>query len=269
MDRLAPKKSLGQNFLTDRNMAAKIVRALDISPDEPTIEIGPGEGALTGLLIESGARLTAVDIDIRAIALLKEKFKDAKLEIISGDFREIDLGALSARYGQKLAVIGNIPYNISSDIFFKLFESAGHLRAAVLTVQKEVARRVNSGPGSKEYGILSVARAMAASSRIQFDIPPGCFFPRPKVTSSVIRLEFFEESEYADKYNGIMRLVRAAFNQRRKMLGNSLKSYISQKSGMSKAELTDKHGTEIEQYFSRRPEQMAVEDFARLYEMLG
>lgn len=268
MDRIAPRKSLGQNFLTDKNIAGKIVRLLDISREDIVLEIGPGEGALTGILAETGARVIAFDIDIRAIDYLNRKYNYDNLRIVNLDFREVDLSEFLGETSARIKVIGNIPYNISSDIIFKLFENAGYISRALLTVQREVARRVNAAPGNKEYGILSVARAMTAESRIEFNIPPGCFYPPPKVTSSVIRLDFYDDQKYADIYQEIMRLVRAAFNQRRKVLSNSLKKYIEKYSEYDKAKLTEIAKKSGLNYFSRRAEQLDCEDFIKLHKLI-
>ncbi len=264
---IRPKKSLGQNFLTDKNIARKIVNALDINSGEKVIEIGSGTGALTGILLEKGADLTAFELDERAVEELKKKFSGEypDFNIIRGDFRKIDLCSLLADEG-RLKVIGNIPYYISSEVFFKLFESAECVFRAVLTVQKEVARRVASGPGSKEYGILSVARELTSGAKIEFDINPGSFYPRPAVTSSVIRLDFYIEQIDKQEYEDVMKIVRAAFNRRRKMLRNSLDSFLLDnfgKSSSAAAEELEEVFPSISEFFRKRPEQISSEEFRK------
>ena len=269
---IRPKKSLGQNFLTDKNIARKIVDALDIEPGEKVIEIGPGTGALSGILLEEGADLTAFELDERAVSELRQKFsgKYPDFKIVHGDFRETGLCSLQSG-DYRLKVIGNIPYYISSEVFFMLFETAGCVSRAVLTVQKEVARRVASSPGSKEYGILSVARALTAAAKIEFDINPGSFYPRPAVMSSVIGLDFHEEQIDKQEYEDVMKIVRAAFNRRRKMLRNSLDPYLRSKFGKSSSVVADELKEvfpAISDFFQKRPEQISSEEFREFNRVL-
>jgi 16S rRNA (adenine1518-N6/adenine1519-N6)-dimethyltransferase len=227
MDHISPKKSLGQNFLTDRNIASKIVREFDPKPGDTVVEIGPGEGALTGLLLESGCRLIAVELDHRAAERIRETY-GTRIEVIEGDFLHTDLRAIAAeRDAGRLRVIGNIPYYITSPILFHLIDQREVVTDAMMMMQREVAERLVARPRTKDYGVLAVMTQTYAVPKRLFDVGPRCFFPSPKVTSAVVRLQFRD----AEGIGGIERqhaqIVRAAFNQRRKTLRNSLAQLLS------------------------------------------
>lgn len=269
MPAFAPKKSLGQNFLTDKNLARKIITALNLSESEYVLEIGPGMGALTGIILETGANLTCVEIDSRAIELLKEKFTNNynNLTIQQISILDFDILAYFGAFTKtKIKIIGNIPYYLSNDILFKIIGCREIVSSMVLTVQKEVAQRWTAKPGNKTYGAPSVAVALAGNAKILFDISAGSFFPKPKVTSSVIKFEFNNERLTSEKLGGIMKIARAAFEQRRKTLGNSLKSYINSKYSTSALEYIiecEKAGID----FSKRAEQLSSKDYEMLYEI--
>jgi len=212
------KKSLGQHFLRDKNMIRKIVQAIPAGGDDPVVEIGPGDGALTGSLLKKFENLTAIEIDPVMIDHLKEKYPD--LQILKSDILKVDWPDFASASG-KIHVIGNLPYYITSQILFSILEHRQHFESATLMMQKEVAQRIVASPRTKEYGILSVQTQLMAKPEILFDVPPGVFSPPPKVDSSVIRLTF-ENTELKCSDTNLKTVVRMAFNQRRKKLSNAL-----------------------------------------------
>jgi 16S rRNA (adenine1518-N6/adenine1519-N6)-dimethyltransferase len=227
MDHIAPKKSLGQNFLVDRNIAAKIVREFDPKPEDTVVEIGPGEGALTGLLLESGCRLIAVELDPRAAERTRATY-GTRIEVIEGDFLRADLAAIARDHGvEKLRVIGNIPYYITSPILFHLIEGRGAVADAMMMMQREVADRLVARPRTKDYGILAVMTQTYTRPKRLFDVGARCFFPAPNVTSAVVRLEFRDLDGIAGLERQHGQIVRAAFSLRRKTLRNSLAQLLS------------------------------------------
>jgi 16S rRNA (adenine1518-N6/adenine1519-N6)-dimethyltransferase len=218
---LKPKKSLGQNFLADPNTARKIVTALRAPAGAPVVEIGPGTGALTGLLLEAYPGLTALEVDARAVAHLRRQHP--ALDVRQADVLAVDWAALAAEKGGRLHVIGNLPYYITSQILFALLEARAHLREAVVMMQLEVAERLVAVPRTKAYGILSVFVQLYARPELLFRVSRNVFYPKPDVTSAVIRLGFEQGGEAPDVDPELLRqVVRAAFNQRRKTLRNSL-----------------------------------------------
>ncbi len=225
MEKITPKKSLGQNFLIDKNISNKIISSLELSENDTVLEIGPGTGALTSLLLDEKINLTAVEIDKRAVEVLTNQFPSEifpNLKIINQDIRDYNFEGGES----KIKVIGNIPYYISADILFFLFENSLNISRAVIMVQKEVAQRVCGKSGTKDYGILTIAAAFSSIARIAFDVSPNCFFPKPKVTSSILTFDFVNTLPANVKFKSIMKFVKAAFSQRRKTLKNSLKSYL-------------------------------------------
>lgn len=281
MEHIKPKKSLGQNFLIDKNIAKKIVDSLEISQEDFIIEIGPGTGSLTEFLINKCSKLILIEIDVRAVEILNKKFGLLKnVTIIQNDFskinlndirvnhfftnsEELNLSNLNSQQKNKIKVIGNIPYYLTSEILFKIFENSDIIDLCVLTVQKEVALRVVSPPGNKTYGILSVATKLSGEAEVLFDIPPNCFHPPPKVISSVLKLNL-QRKFTKFEFDEIMILVKKAFNQRRKMLRNSLKDYFTNiKINENSSKKTNDF---IEQYWNKRPEELSYLDFKELYE---
>lgn len=270
MEKISPKKSLGQNFLTNKKIAEGIVDQLGDISGKIVVEIGPGMGVLTEILISRGAILTSIDLDKRAIDYLTERFAselNQNFTLLQSNFLEFSLEEFCQNQSKKILVIGNIPYNISSEIFFKLFENAKLIERAVLTVQKEVARRVASSEGSKEYGILSVARALVSTSKIAFDISGGSFYPPPKVTSSVIRMDFHTDQPPKDEYRKIMQLVRASFSQRRKVMRNSLANYLSSR-GIDINDFSDNLESKEIRYLRQRAEELSLKDFKILAQII-
>jgi 16S rRNA (adenine1518-N6/adenine1519-N6)-dimethyltransferase len=216
-----PKKHLGQHFLRDKNIASKIVNALQTT-SLPVLEIGPGTGVLTGFLIEKGLDLSLIEIDRESIAYLQEHFPALREKIIEGDFLEFDL---AARFNKKkLAIIGNFPYNISSQIFFRVLDARQQVHEVVCMLQKEVADRLAAKEGSKTYGILSVLLQAYYKIDYLFKVSPGVFHPPPKVNSAVIRLTRNEVATLPCDEVVFKKIIKQGFQNRRKTLRNALKN---------------------------------------------
>jgi len=216
---IKPKKSLGQHFLKDKNVAARIANALTGEGYDNVIEVGPGMGILTQFLMERNfRRFVAAEIDRESVGYLRQRFGES-LELIEGDFLRLNLDELfSGRFG----ITGNFPYNISSQIFFKALEYRHKVAEVTGMIQKEVADRIHSGPGSKQYGILSVLLQAWFNTEILFSVSPGLFIPPPKVNSAVIRLTRNNVTTLGCDEELFFKVVKQAFNQRRKTLRNSL-----------------------------------------------
>jgi 16S rRNA (adenine1518-N6/adenine1519-N6)-dimethyltransferase len=222
-----PKQSLGQNFLQDPNMAEKIVGALGAPPDAHVVEIGAGTGVLTERLAERHGTLTAIEIDERAVETLRERVPG--VDVREEDVRETNWAALAEEKGGPLHVISNTPYYLTSPILFALLEQRQHLAEALLTMQREVADRIVAEPRTKAYGIPSVLLQLFAAPEKLFAVPPQVFSPQPDVTSAVVRLRFNTGEEPEDlHFDDVRRYVKAAFNQRRKMLRNSLSAWTKE-----------------------------------------
>jgi len=223
---LIPRKRFSQNFLTDRNIAARIVNALGLKGDDAVIEIGPGLGILTEGLLDSGAKVIGIEIDRDLAGGLKERFDGRNnLEIINADALKISYKELAAQRKEKLKVVSNLPYNISTPIIFKLLEEREIFSMFLLMLQKEVAQRIVSPPDNKEYGVLSVMVQLLADVKIEFDVPPSCFHPAPKVYSSVVRFNILNKPRIdVEDIAFFKKVVKASFGQRRKTLLNALKS---------------------------------------------
>ena len=245
-----PKQSLGQNFLHDPNIIRKIAASLRAPAGAAVVEVGPGTGALTEELLKTHPRLAALEIDQRAAAHLKKTLPS--LDVRHQDVLEVRWPALAGELGSPLYVIGNLPYNLTSPILFDLLDARVHLREAVLMVQKEVAERFVAVPRTKAYGILSVLVQHHAEAELLFDVSPNVFYPRPDVTSAVVRLTFGKEGSDVDP-EWLRVLVRAAFNQRRKMLRNSLSAWTKDR-GIGFPHDWDR----------KRAEALSPEDFAEL-----
>lgn len=219
---IRPKQSLGQNFLHDPNIARKIVDAVRAPVDAHVVEIGPGQGALTDLLAVRYATFTAIEIDDRAVTLLRNVLPD--LDVRTMDVLDVDWRALAREKGEPLYVVGNLPYNITSQILFDVLDARDVVREAVVMMQLEVAERLVAAPRTKAYGILSVVVQTFAAPDLLFKVSPNVFYPRPDVTSAVVRLELRSDDRHlAGVDDAFFRdVVRTAFNQRRKTLRNSL-----------------------------------------------
>jgi len=245
-----PKKSMGQNYLTDENICRNIVNAFDIQPGEHIIEIGPGKGAITRFILEKTNNLTVIELDRNNCAILKELFPD--LNIVNRDFLKFDLNELIKDPNDKLRVIGNIPYNITSPIIFKLADNRSIIKDAQLMIQEEVARRITAEPNNKEYGIPSVILNVFSSSKLLFKVSRSSFYPKPKVDSRIIYFDFTASIE--DRVKDIeffRKLVKTAFGTRRKTLRNCLKNI---EVDLSKAEID----------LGRRAESLSVDEFIEL-----
>ena len=217
-----PKKRLGQNFLIDPNILRKIVRVIEPQRDDLIVEIGPGKGALTRLLLESGAEIHAIELDPELVNYLKQELGQFEnFHLYYADAVQFDFSGLFNR-NQKIKMVGNIPYNITSPLLFRLFEMVDYLDRIVLLVQKEIALRLCAQPATKEYGILSVMTNFYCRPKIEFNVSPQVFRPIPRVTSSVVKLVPIENNYSPEFRRQFNELVRKAFNRRRKILRNSL-----------------------------------------------
>lgn len=263
-------KKYGQNFLIDEGIVSKIVREAGITSDDFVLEIGPGIGTMTQLLCENAREVAAVEIDERLIPILGDTLSGYdNVTVINRDILKVDIGALAAEKnaGRPIKVVANLPYYITTPIIMGLFESHAPIDSITVMVQKEVADRIRTGPGSKDYGALSLAVQYYAKPEVVLNVPPECFMPRPSVGSSVIRLIKHQNPPVCVKDEALMfRIIRASFNQRRKTLLNGLKN--SADLDFSKEQLEsaiDKMG------FSPtvRGETLTLEQFARLSDILS
>lgn len=219
------RKKYGQNFLTDDEILDRIVEAAAVTKDDCVLEIGPGIGTLTMRLAQEAGEVIAVEIDRNLIPILHETLAEYdNVTVIHGDILKTDIrGLISERGGGRLKVVANLPYYITTPIIMTLFESHLPLESVTVMVQKEVAQRMKTGPGSKEYGALSLAVQYYSRPEIVAAVPASCFMPRPKVDSTVIRLDVYKEPpvEVSDE-KWLFAVIRASFNQRRKTLANGL-----------------------------------------------
>ena len=222
------QKRFGQNFLIDTHVLEKIIRASEITKDDFVLEIGPGIGTMTQYLADSARAVTAVEIDDTLIPILQDTLKDwDNVNIIHGDILKTDIQKIAdeKNQGKAIKVVANLPYYITTPIIMGLFESHVPVESITVMVQKEVADRMQTGPGSKDYGALSLAVQYYAEPEIVANVPPNCFMPRPKVGSAVIRLKRHKEPPVQVQNEKLMfRLIRASFNQRRKTMAKGLKN---------------------------------------------
>ena len=233
------QKKYGQNFLIDSHVLDKIIAAADITPDDMVLEIGPGIGTMTQRLAERARWVAAVEIDANLIPILEETLAGYEnIKVFHEDILKMDIPKLALDYneGRPIKVVANLPYYITTPIIMGLFESGAPVDNITVMVQKEVADRMQSGPGSKEYGALSLAVRYYAQPYLAANVPPNCFIPRPGVGSAVIRLTRHQDPPVETKDRQLMfRLIRASFNQRRKTLLNGL--YNSPELGFTKEEI--------------------------------
>ncbi len=246
-----PKKRFGQNFLQDENILNKILREINPQPNDEIIEIGPGYGALTQKLLSATKNLIAVEIDNELAKELKHNFPD--LKILNKDFLEIDLSKLNSKE-KRLRVVGNIPYNITSPILFKLIVNNKLIEDAVFMVQLEVAKRMTADRGSRDYGILAVVLKYFTDTKLCFKISPNVFYPKPKVFSGLIHIRFKELNKPEEEQKLFIEIVKAAFGNRRKVLKNSFSNSIFHEIDFSNS------GVDL----SRRAENLSVDDFTKL-----
>ncbi len=252
---IRPKQSLGQNFLRDDNIVRKIIAAVNPQPADVLLEIGPGEGALTTFLAPHVDRLIVVDVDHRVIDRMTRLYPHDEVEIVHGDFLGVDFAeTLRRRNAELLRIVGNIPYNITSPILFHILDNRQHVSDATLTMQKEVARRLVAKPCTKDYGILAVFCQLFADAELLFDVSPNCFFPAPKVISSVVQLKMLKQPRFAlSDENHFRAMVRAIFGKRRKTLRNSLSYFVDPLPA-----LPDRFD------LSKRPEALSIEELVEL-----
>ena len=264
------QKKFGQNFLIDTHVLDKIIRAAEVTGEDCVLEIGPGIGTMTQYLAESAGHVVAVEIDANLIPILKETLADYEnVTVLNADILKLDIMELAREYGggRPLKVVANLPYYITTPIIMNLLEGEAPVDNITVMVQKEVADRMQTGPGSKDYGALSLAVQYYAEPYIAANVPPNCFIPRPAVGSAVIRLKKLQQPSAAVKDAGLMfKLIRASFNQRRKTLLNGLSN--AAELAFSKEEIAaaiEACGLEP----AVRGETLSLEQFARLADALA
>ena len=271
------QKKFGQNFLIDANILDNIIEAAEITKEDCVVEVGPGIGTMTQYLAESAKEVFAVEIDKNLIPILEDTLKDYdNVTIINEDILKVDLNKLVVEKngGRPIKVVANLPYYITTPIIMGLFESNVPLSSITIMVQKEVAERMKVGPGTKDYGALSLAVQYYAKPEIVLNVPPNCFMPRPNVGSAVIRLTRFENPPVRAKDDKKMfAIIRASFNQRRKTLANALSNGLSYTDSEGKTlrpsrenvcEALDKMGLSQ----TIRGEALTLEKFAELSDLL-
>lgn len=247
-----PRKRFGQNFLTDRNIIQRIVDCIQPTAEQHVVEIGPGQAALTQALLPHCGQMTAIEIDRDLADVLRQQFVDEpRFRLVEADALSFDFSELAE---QPFRLVGNLPYNISTPLIFHLLQSQARITDYHVMLQKEVADRICAAPGSKTYGRLSVAVSLAARAEIMFQVPPGAFFPPPKVQSSIIRLT---PTQQALPWKALDQVLKAAFSARRKTLRNALKNLFS-------ADELIELGLDP----ALRPERLSPEDFLHLARQL-
>ena len=254
MIRVRPKKSLGQHFLKDLDVARRIAESLNVSQKTRVLEIGPGTGVLTQFLLQNSLiELTAIELDRESVNYLKINYP--QLNLIEGDFLKLNLNSIFG--SQQFYLIGNYPYNISSQIFFKLLDYREQIPVCSGMIQKEVAERIASNPGKKTYGILSVLLQAYYDIEYLFTVNENVFDPPPKVKSAVVRLTRNQRTTIDCDEKMFRIVVKTAFNQRRKQMRNSLQSLISKDNPLLNNPI-----------FTKRPEQLSVQEFIELTNLI-
>lgn len=261
MKQVRPKKKLGQHFLTDLQVARRIADTVDVQPDIPVLEVGPGMGVLTQFLLEKNRPLKVVEIDGESVSYLRKAYPGLEDNIIPDDFLKMHLDHTFG--GRPFVLTGNYPYNISSQIFFKMLENRELIPCCTGMIQKEVADRLAASPGSKAYGILTVLVRLYYDVEYLFTVEPGVFNPPPKVRSAVIRLRRNATQDVGCDERLLKRLVKTTFNRRRKMLRGSIKPLLAELS-CERACTGDIAGFLGDDFMTRRPEQLSITDFIRL-----
>ena len=258
MKSVRPKKNLGQHFLTDHGIARRIADTVDACPDIPVLEVGPGMGMLTQYLVEKPREVKVVEIDSESVAYLSANFPKLRDNILADDFLRMDLSGVFG--GRQFVLTGNYPYDISSQIFFKMIDNKDLIPCCTGMIQREVAQRIASAPGCKAYGILSVMIQAWYDVEYLFTVDEDVFNPPPKVKSAVIRMTRNATTDLGCDERLFRRVVKAAFGQRRKMLRVSLRQLFS--GGMSDEMRTNGMMT-------MRPEQLTVADFVTLTNLVA
>lgn len=251
MGLVKPKKFLGQHFLKDLSIAKDIADTVDECPGLPILEVGPGMGVLTQFLMEKGREVKVVELDFESVAYLRENFPALEGNIIEDDFLKLKLEKLFD--GRPFVLTGNYPYNISSQIFFKMLDYKDLIPCCTGMIQKEVAERIAAGPGSKTYGILSILIQAWYKVEYLFTVHEHVFNPPPKVKSAVIRMARNETKELGCNERLFKLIVKTTFNQRRKTLRNSISSILEKGNPLSN-----------DPVFNKRPEQLSVQEFIEL-----
>ena len=251
MGLVKPKKFLGQHFLKDLSIAKDIADTVDECPGLPILEVGPGMGVLTQFLMEKGREVKVVELDFESVAYLRENFPALEGNIIEDDFLKLKLEKLFD--GRPFVLTGNYPYNISSQIFFKMLDYKDLIPCCTGMIQKEVAERIAAGPGSKTYGILSILIQAWYKVEYLFTVHKHVFNPPPKVKSAVIRMTRNETKELGCNERLFKLIVKTTFNQRRKTLRNSISSILEKGNPLSN-----------DPVFNKRPEQLSVQEFIEL-----
>ena len=264
------QKKFGQNFLIDTRVLERIVTEAGVTKDDMVLEIGPGIGTLTQYLCEHARKVIAVEIDKNLIPILSDTLSEySNVQVLNEDILKVDIAALAEREneGKPIKVVANLPYYITTPIIMGLFESHVPIDSITIMVQKEVADRMQTGPGNKDYGALSLAVQYYAKPEIVANVPPNCFMPRPNVGSAVIRLTKHQIPRVEVKDDKLMfRIIRASFNQRRKTLQNGLKN--SPELNVSKEQVVNAL-KEMSLPENVRGETLSLEQFARLSDLLS
>lgn len=263
------QKKYGQNFLIDTHVLDKIIRSAEIGKEDMVLEIGPGIGTMTQYLACSARKVVAVEIDAELIPILEDTLQEYdNVRIIQADILKVDLVKLveEENEGRPIKVVANLPYYITTPIIMGLFENHVPVKSITVMVQKEVADRMQTGPGTKDYGALSLAVQYYAKPYLVANVPPNCFMPRPKVGSAVIRLERYENLPVSVKEEKLLfQIIRASFNQRRKTLANGLKN--AAELNFSKEEI-ETAIAKLGKPAGVRGETLSLEEFARLSDFL-
>ena len=265
MKSVRPKKQLGQHFLTDQEVAQKIANTVDACPGLPILEVGPGMGVLTQYLLPKGRPVKVVEIDTESVAYLKEHMPQLGEDILEDDFLRMPLDRIFS--GEPFVLTGNYPYNISSQIFFRMLEYRDLIPCCTGMIQREVALRMAAAPGSRTYGILSVLLQAWYDIEYLFTVDEHVFCPPPKVKSAVIRLTRNSVTSLPCQEALFRRVVKTTFNQRRKTLRNNIRPLLTQIDTEQTAKgIQPKDHTEwlAQPLFQKRPEQLSVEDFIQL-----
>ncbi|MDA0370612.1 MAG: 16S rRNA (adenine(1518)-N(6)/adenine(1519)-N(6))-dimethyltransferase RsmA [Actinomycetota bacterium] len=253
---LSPRRAFGQNFVADPNTVRRISRLADVGPADHVVEIGAGLGSLTLALAETGARVTAIEVDHGVAPVLRDVVSRSEhadhIHVIEDDARHVDWSTLEPR-DTPLTVVANLPYNVATPLVADLLDDVPRIRRFVVMVQKEVAQRLAARPGSSDFGGISVKVSYWATARLLGDVPPTVFVPRPKVTSAIIEIVRRDEPAVASDRSMLFDLVRTAFGKRRKMLRRSLHGVVSDDQFAAAA---------IDP--TRRPEELSVVDWGRL-----